>query len=224
MRLNMFAFGLAGILMAPTIAAAQTCMGLPSFSGGPVNARVGYAAADEVSQLSAGVQLGGRSTFAGVAATRTSYDGVDEKGMGLSANAGTQIPVGAARRTAVCPYVEVGLGFGPDFQEGEYSLKYRQRAVMGGLSIGGSLDAGDNLRIIPNAGVGVVWGGTKISFSSSSFDYEEDGTSTYGVINGGIGLLFSRTVAITPYVAVPVGVDGAEPTYGVYASIAFGSR
>lgn len=212
---------LSAVVFVPAVMAAQTCLGLPSFSRGPVNFRATYIDADQASSIGAGIQAGGRSTFGGASINRVSYSEFDESAFGVSANVGTQIPLGESKRASVCPVVEAGLGFGPDFDFLGSSVEIRERNVSGGLYFGTNLDAGENLRIIPNAGISYIYGGAKITADGETI---AEGTDSYGAARLGLGFMFSGVFGVTPFVAIPIGLDGADSNFGVYASIAFGKR
>ncbi len=220
-RVKQFAIGLSLLAMAPAGINAQSCLGLPSFSRGPANFRATYEDGNGASQIGAGLQLGGRTTFGGVTLAKTSFDTYDESALGLSVNLGTQIPLGAESRTAVCPLIEGGLGFGPDFQYFGSDYELRSRSIFAGVAIGTSIGNTPDFKVLPNAAIGFAYGGTKITVDG---DELATGTDSYGTFRGGLGFLMGGRFALTPFVSVPIGLDGSDPSYGIFASIALGSR
>jgi hypothetical protein len=223
MHSTRFFAGLAAavLISVPASAVAQSCLGLPSFSRGPVNLRASYADAGEISAIGAGIQAGGRSAFGGASINRVSFGEFDESSFGVAANLGTQIPIGASQRAALCPIVEGSLSFGPDFELSGSEVELRSRAISAGLALGGMLDAGSSLHLIPNVALVAITGGTKLSVDGEEIG---DGTDTYGAFTLGLGFLFSGTFAVSPYLSVPIGLDDSDTTFGVNVAFAFGSN
>lgn len=203
-------------LSLPTIVSAQTCLGLPSFSRGPVNLRGGYASSTGARQYSGGIQAGGRSVFGGVSASAATYDGYPGTGIGGSFDLGTQIPLGDGRSASLCPVVEAGVSSGPNGTG--YTIT--GHSIAGGLALGANIAAGESFHLLPNMNGLYVSGGNTIKVGTQ----EVSGTSSYGSIEFGLGLLFGRTFAVTPYIAIPVGLDNSTNTYGLYVSLALGGR
>jgi hypothetical protein len=200
---------------------SQTCLGLPSFARGPVNIRGAVATGNDVVSFGGGIQAGGPSVFAGGGVDYLSYSDFDESAIGVSANVGTQIPFGAGRRSSFCPVIEASLGFGPDFDFLGDDYEIRSRSVLIGLAVGTNIDAGESVRVVPNILGGLGYGGTKIEVNGAEL---ASGTDTYGVVRAGLGFLFSGTFGLTPFVTVPLGVDGLDPSFGIWLSLALGGR
>jgi hypothetical protein len=205
--------GLMGVARSPL--AAQTCVGLASYSSGPVQV-TGYGSAVtgfDAYQVGASAGYGRPgSVFADVAVARTSVPGTDAA-LDFGVNAGYQLQVGAAQ---ICPVAAVGLGNGPDTDGMGVNGSTRWATV--GLSLGTAISA-SRMQVVPTGGFTLEYSNTKYQDAINS----GSNSDAYGVAHLGLGLVFN-SVSLRPSVDIPVGLEGADPALGLTVGLNFGRK
>ena len=96
-------------------AAAQTCVGMPSFTSGQMQVGAGGQFADGTSSFAGTFGYGQPKGLYGKAALgTTSYDGLDGSSLDLGANAGYQVALKTAKPAELCPVASLSIGSGPN--------------------------------------------------------------------------------------------------------------
>ena len=190
---------------------AQACLGLNS----PTNIQLSAEAGNSAKQFGLDLHFG-KSTgvFFGVGGHYTDFDDTDANAKGATGTLGFQLGGGGEKKAAFCPIAQVGFSSGPDFGTVEIS----NIAAAGGLSVGIPVAAGDDFTIIPTASIMVVYNRAKVETGTLS-DTSTDG---YGILSGGAGFMISPRFVLKPFVNIPIGLDNADPTFGIVVSFGLG--
>jgi hypothetical protein len=202
------------LLMAASSAEAQICGGRPSFRDGPLQVGIGASFTDGARGVEGTFAGGGESVFAGVGVSVTNFTGVDVRSAGVNAFAGAEFATDRQNKVLLCPVVRVGFGTGPDVGPVDVSTAF----VQGGGSIGVIASDRDGMMVVPFFGLSAVYdrvmtdlGGVENSFSD-----------TGGIADLGVGLVFNRTVGITPLISVPFSTGGSDVIFTLKFSFNFG--
>jgi hypothetical protein len=204
-------------MLHASVGAAQTCLGLPAFTAGSVHINVSAEFPDSASAYVIGVGAGRHNNlFGNLGGGQISYEGLEEKSTLAFLELGYQLPVG---RLQICPIAGGYFGVGPD--DDAIGLKVTSRSAAAGIALGAPVRLGF-LTLVPNAAF-------KYDYLSVKFDEVDVGTltETYSgqTVDVALALLLGRRFSIQPIAHLPVGGDdGAETSYGVFASFALGWR
>ena len=195
-------------------AAAQWCVGNPSFGNGPYQASIAASFSDGVRGIDAGFAAGGQSIFGGAGVTVLNFTDVDVRTAGVFAHAGAELAGDRDNKILLCPLVRLDVLAGPDVGPVDTSTV----GLQGGASLGVLVhDVGD-LQVVPFFGLAVVYARSTQEFAG----IEETFSDTGGRADVGIGFLFNRNAAITPSVSIPFAAGGADPTFTIRFAFNFG--
>jgi hypothetical protein len=212
---SIIAAALALTLSVAESAAAQTCLGYPSFRRGSIRLNVGgYSSRD--GQAYAGAISAGRAdgVFAGVGGGVAIDDSTEASSSAVTLEGGYQINLfgGGAQ---LCPVVGGGLIFGPYDFEG---VDYTTALVTGGLALGLPLSLSSGMRIVPNVSV-------RYEYDSQKQLPVDGGESlranqSFGVVDVGFAWVIRDAFSIQPTYQKPFGLDEeAEGSFGVLLSL-----
>jgi hypothetical protein len=216
-RTLLVSMALAAAVSAP--AAAQTCLGLASFSAGKMQVSGNGQFTEGANRFGAGFNYGmPAGIFAGASLSSTSYEAADASSLGIGANVGYQLTLGKSANIHVCPVAGFELGMGPDDDASETDAS-QQNANLG-FSLGTTLRGSPRMQIIPTVGLGLAYSKQKLEVASASSEFSD----TYGQAQLGVGLVFNQSIAVRPSVSIPLGLDGSDPTFGVTVAYSFGSK
>jgi hypothetical protein len=216
-RTLLVSMALAAAVSAP--AAAQTCLGLASFSAGKMQVSGNGQFTEGANRFGAGFNYGMPSgIFAGASLSSTSYEAADASSLGIGANVGYQLTLGKSANIHVCPVAGFELGMGPDDDASETDAS-QQNANLG-FSLGTTLRGSPRMQIIPTVGLGLAYSKQKLEVASASSEFSD----TYGQAQLGVGLVFNQSIAVRPSVSIPLGLDGSDPTFGLTVAYSFGSK
>jgi hypothetical protein len=228
-----------GVLLALVLASAlavhdaatQTCLGLPSFHSGRIQLAAHGSFGEDARSFEGSFSLGTNKVFGGLSLGAVDYDQIAGSTLLIGGGVGYQLPLGASSSFHVCPGIRASVGFGPDdiFGGVSDSAGVRQDphpgddastfAFVAGLSLGASLGS-PRVRLNPTAGLGLAY---------SSFDLKDPGGSgaersdTYGALDFAVGVIFRSTFSVRPAVTIPLGLEGADPVFGVTLAINVGA-
>lgn len=199
-------------------AAAQTCLGLASFSHGKMQVSGNGQFTDGSNRFGAGFNYGlPASVFAGAQISTTSFDGVDASSLGIGANVGYQLSVGKSSNIAVCPTASFEIGMGPD--DDALNINASSNHANVGFSLGTTMGSTPRMQIIPTAGLGLAYSKLKLDDGTSTTELSD----TYGQARLGVGFVFNHQIAVRPSVDIPLGLEGSDPTFGLTVAYSFGS-
>jgi hypothetical protein len=200
--------------LAARPAAAQLCVGNPSFGNGPYQASIAASFSDGVRGVDAGFAAGGQAIFGGAGVTVLNFTNIDVRTAGVFAHAGAELAADRDNKILLCPLVRLDVLGGPDVGPVDTSTV----GLQGGASVGVIVhDVGD-LQVVPFFGLAVVHARTTQEFAG----VEETFSDTGGRADLGVGLLFNRNAAITPSVSIPFAAGGADPTFRIRFAFSFG--
>lgn len=207
------------VLLSPAALAAQTCLGYPSFRANHLQL-AGEALFDEdVTTFGAMFTSGSNSYFGGVGAGGATTDGVDGTTLLLRGQLGSQVPLSPGSAAQVCPILTAELGFGPEDIDG-LGTNYSTRAFGFGLAFGGVMATTGTIALVPSVSAG-------FQYRAGIFDGVGGTTTvsdTYGTVGAAIGLLMNQSLSIRPSVTIPLGVENANPVFGIGVALNYGGR
>ena len=139
------------LTLLTTRAAAQTCVGMPSFSSGQMQIAGGGSFADGASSFGGTFGYGTPKALYGKAGIgTTSYDGFDGSSFDLSVGGGYQIPLQTSRTAELCPVASLSIGSGPNDIVGS-GVDMSSRTLAFGAAVGALVGHSSQVRILPNA-------------------------------------------------------------------------
>ncbi len=197
-----------------TTAEAQICAGTTPFTAGHM--RVGLAAEfPEGANVYGGEFAWGNQngSFLGASLTHMSFDGIDPTALRFGGNAGYEMRFESMPKLRLCPVASLGYTNGPN--EDPVSTNMIDYAL--GAAVGSVLPAGENIAIVPSAGL--AWTGARIKVSDGTNDISASDSWLQARLAAGI--VINRTFTIAPVYTIPFE-DGAESTFGFAASYNFG--
>ncbi len=202
-RTTLMCAALLAAVAAPL--AAQTCVGMPSFAAAPMRADFGVSFPTGGTGLSAGLAFGQPAgLFGGVSIGAVNPDGPGGSAKTIGAHGGMSITPRTNPKVGFCPLVSLDYVWNGDLNTTTVGL---------GGSVGGIFSQGPTTTIVPTAGLSI-----RIPSGDGT-------TDTYANLRLGTGFLFKRnTIAVQPLIDVPLGLEGADATFGFVVGFTFGSR
>lgn len=196
------------LILSAAAADAQTCAGGTDISGGAHRLVVGGTMADAMSGANAAYGFGRDRFFGHAGLGFNRIDGLDANQTAVSTLFGSQFRSGS--RLALCPIGQADWGFGPNNDP----VSVHSVTVAGGGRVGIETGSPERFNVVPTAGVSFVRQGV---YASNSFlGTDANLWDTYGMANVGVGLRFNRSrMAVVPSVSIPMGLDGADPSFVV---------
>jgi len=204
----------------PKTVAAQACVGLPSLASHPLNVSASASFAENATALGGRFGFGSSTAFAGLSASLHDYDEIDESSTSLGLDGGLVFPVGVSRRASVCPIASIGYEFGPNVDTGFGDLEVGTLSLGAGAAFGGAVYSTEGLQLLPFASAQLAYARMKMEFDGES----ESESETFGVLNLGMGFLFNRRFGVRPSLAIPVGLEDADPVFGLSFVVGFGRQ
>ena len=206
------------LTLLTTKAAAQTCVGMPSFSSGQMQIAGGGSFADGVSNFGGTFGYGTPKALYGKAGIgTTSYDGFDGSSLDLSVGGGYQVPLQTSRTAELCPVASLSIGSGPNDIVGS-GVDMSSRTFAFGAAIGALVGHSTQVRILPNA---------SFQFANTRLSLDDGTTSaasseSYGLLTLGTGFVFNSRFSINPSISIPMGLDGSNTSFGLVGAMNFG--
>jgi hypothetical protein len=199
-------------------AAAQTCVGMPSFSSGQMQVTAGGSFADGASSFGGTFGYGVPKSFYGKAGIgSTSYDAFDGSSFDLSVGGGYQIPLQASRTTELCPVANLSLGSGPNDIVGT-GVDMSSRTLSFGAALGAQVGHNPQMQILPNASF--QFANTRLSMDDGT--QSVSGSESYALLTLGTGFVFNSRYSLNPSINIPMGLDGSDVSFGLAGAINFG--
>ena len=204
------------LLLSAAAADAQTCMGGTELGSGSHRLSVGGTLANGTNGAGAGYGFGSDRFFGTAGVGFNHYDGADQTQFAIATLFGTQFRAGATSAFAICPVGQYDLGFGPNVDP----VSMRTHTLAGGGRVGFATGDPERFNLVPTAGLSIVRSG--VSFSGDLILPDQTFWDSYGLAHVGVGLRFNRSrMAVVPGVNFPIGLDGADPSFGVTFSSSF---
>lgn len=201
-----------------TQAAAQTCVGMPSFATGKMQIAGGGNFADGTSSFGGTFGYGAPKGLYGKAGIgTTSYDGFDGSSFDLNFGGGYQIPLQASRVAQLCPVANLSIGSGPNDILGA-GVDMSSRTVAFGAAVGALVGHSTQVRIVPNASF--QFANTRISMDDGTTS--ASGSESYALLTLGTGFVFNSRFSLNPSINIPMGLDGGSTSFGLMGAMNFG--
>lgn len=209
---------LALVAMTASQARAQYCNGMPSFVGQPLQARVGGEFNDQATQWLGGVGYGAHAMFGGVDVGVVNLDELDASAVGVNLSGGYELrALDSDRRFRACPVANVSHLFGPKDIE-DSGVDYSETTFGFGVNLGVLATETEQMQLIPTAGFGF----NVMNWSLEGAGFEFDDTETYFNLDLGVGMVFNGRMGLHPFVSIPIGLEGADASFGVTLGMNFG--
>ena len=206
------------LTLLSTQAAAQTCVGMPSFASGHMQLAGGGTFADGTSSFGGTFGYGTPKGLYGKAGIgSTSYDGLDGSSFDLSLGGGYQIPLQASRVAQLCPVANLSIGSGPNDILGA-GVDMSSRTFAFGAAVGALVGQSSKVNILPNASF--QFANTRISMDDGTTSAA--GSESYALLTLGTGFVFNSRFSINPSINIPVGLDGGNTSFGLMGAMNFG--
>ena len=204
--------------MLTTKAAAQTCVGMPSFSSGQMQVTGGGTFADGASSFGGTFGYGTPKGLYGKAGVgTTSYDALDGSSFDFGVGGGYQIALQTSRTAELCPVASLSIGSGPNDVLGS-GVDLSSRTFAFGASVGALVGRNPQMRIVPNASFQFANSRVKIDDGTNSGADSE----SYGLLTIGTGFVFNSRFSVNPSISIPMGLDGSDASFGLSGAINFG--
>jgi hypothetical protein len=201
-----------------TRAAAQTCVGMPSFSTGQMQVSGGGAFADGMNSFGGSFGYGTPKALYGKAGVgTTSYDALNGSSFDLNLGGGYQVPLKSSRMAQLCPVANLSIGSGPKNVVGS-GVDMSSRTFSFGAAVGGLVGHSSQMQILPNASFQLANTRATADDGTTSASASE----SYGILTLGTGFVFSSRFSVNPSVSIPVGLDGSSTLFGLSAAMFFG--
>lgn len=205
------------LLLLSGTSVAQTCLGKPSFAHGRMQVAAGGSFDEGANSYGGSLSYGAPRNFYGTAGfTTTEYDNFDGSAYNLNLGSGYQVPLEAGQ-AELCPVASLSLGWGPDDLLGP-GVDVSNRTLAAGAAFGVRVGHGSQVQLVPNASFLLASTRLKVDNGTSSAADSE----TYGALTLGTGFVIASRYSLNPQVTIPVGLGGADPSFGVTAAINFG--
>jgi hypothetical protein len=206
------------LTLLSTQAAAQTCVGMPSFSSGHMQLAGGGTFADGTSSFGGTFGYGTPKALYGKAGIgTTSYDGFDGSSFDLSLGGGYQIPLKASRVAQLCPVANLTIGSGPNDILGA-GVDMSSRTFAFGAAVGALVGHSSQVNILPNASF--QFANTRISMDDGTTSAA--GSESYALLTLGTGFVFNSRFSVNPSISIPMGLDGGNTSFGLMGAMNFG--
>jgi hypothetical protein len=173
---------------------------------------VGGTMADGTNGAGAGYGFGSNRFFGNAGLGVNTFDGVDGNQLAISSLFGTQFGSGNRGAVAVCPVAQLDWGVGPNVDP----LSVHMFSVAPGARVGIATGDPERFNLVPTAGISLVRSSVSASGELFGISYSQTVWDTYGLANVGVGLRFNNSrMSVVPAVSFPMGLEGADPSFGV---------
>jgi hypothetical protein len=202
-----------------TKAAAQTCVGMPSFASGKMQVTGGGSFADGASSFGGTFGYGTPKGLYGKAGLgTTSYDAFNGSSFDLNLGGGYQIPLQTSRTAELCPVASLSIGSGPNDVLGS-GVDMSSRTFAFGATVGALVGRSSRMQIVPNASF--QFANTRLSVDDGT--NSAAGSESYGLLTLGTGFVINSRFSVNPSISIPVGLSGSSTSFGLNGAINFGS-
>jgi hypothetical protein len=191
---------------------------MPAFSSGKMQLSGGGQFQDGANSFGGTFGYGTPKSFYGKAGIgTTSYDAADGSSFDLNLGGGYQIPLHASRTAELCPIASLGLSSGPNDVLGS-GVDLSSRTFAFGASVGALLGRNPQLRFVPTASFQFANTRATVDDGTNSASDSE----SYGLLTLGTGFVFNSRFSLNPSVSLPIGLNGADASFGLMGAMNFG--
>lgn len=207
-------------LLPSSSALAQACIGLPSLASRPTNLLIDAQFGEGSNAFGGRFGFGSSAAFAGIGAHLIDFEDEEDAGFSLGLDAGLSLLPAPGSALTFCPVGNLVFTSLPDRRILGRDVESNTWEGAAGLAVGGAVSGGEGIGIIPFASISAVYRRLEVEVE----DVDESDSDTFGRFGAGLGLLFGNSIVIRPNVTVPLGLDGADPVYGIGIAFTFGRR
>ena len=209
---------------APDALDAQVCAGQAAFGRYALQVAATSEFNGDARAFGGSMAVGGRRPFAGLAVSRTTFDGIDGSSITLGGGFGYQVPLDPNNQAQLCPVASVAFAIGPNNVDlsggaGTFIADLRETDLQFGVSAGVIAAHSDihRRRFIPTASFTVVRGTATLKNDLNGTSSSE--SKTWELVSMGAGVVFNQSVTLLAGTTIPMGLDGASTTYHVSLSL-----
>ena len=164
---------------------------------------------------------GGSTGFGGVAAIFANQDDEPDASfdtaIGVEGFGGGEVHAG---RVAICPIGGGGYFFGPNINTTNGTIEVRSITAGAGAAVGVTAVHNDVVQVIPTVRLGFQYQRDTLTVGDNSRTIDD----TVGLVQFGVGVVFSEIVSVTPLVRVPFSADGADAQFVLSRRLASDER
>jgi hypothetical protein len=211
---------LAMLAMAQSPAMAQTCMGLASYTSGPIQVTASGSFNDVSNTFGTTAGYGIPSgVYGSVEVTTTAYEPMDGSTLGFAARAGYQVNLGKTGRTQICPSAGFAIGLGPN--DAAAGIDQFGRSFTVGLNVGTELASNPRMVVVPSAGFSYAHSTQRAENNAGTELFEIP--DSYLLAQIGVGLVLNRRVSVRPAIDIPLGrLESSHPDISLTLGYSFG--
>ncbi|MBX3133025.1 MAG: hypothetical protein KF689_06520 [Gemmatimonadaceae bacterium] len=209
---------LLALVAMPALAAAQACLGSPSFATNHLQLAGSFMFSSDFEELGAGFTSGSNSYFGGLGISSYAFDGSDAN-VRLGGRLGSQVPVSASGRVQACPLLSASYGLTTKDYNGTGGDLHTQSYGLG-LAIGGELMRSNRVALVPSVSATVLRDVFRVTGGLAPTDDQD----TYILAGAAVGIVLSDALAIRPAVAFPINAAFDEPVFSIGLVLNYGGR
>jgi hypothetical protein len=198
-------------------AAAQACVGMPSFSSGPMQLAAAGSFTDGSNSFGSTFGYGvPKGLYGKVGIGTTSYDALDGSSFDFGLAGGYQMPLHSSRKAEVCPIASLNFGSGPNDVVGGVDMSSRNFAV--GAALGAQVGRNPQMQILPNASFQLA--NTRVTADDGTTS--DSASESYALLTLGTGFVFNSRFSLNPSISLPIGLEGSDASFQLGGAIQFG--
>ena len=206
------------VVALPSSLLGQACLGQPSFALNHLQMTAGANFDKTSTSFGANFISGSESVFGGIGIGGATFDGFEGSSLLAGATAGFQVPLtdGGAQ---ICPIVSAQFGFGPNDFDG-LGTDFTSRGVNFGIAAGGEMFKSERIAVLPSASIAFAYAEGRFDGVGGSVTTSD----TYALAGLALGFLISDKLAVRPSVSFPIGLEDADPVFGIGFALNYGGR
>jgi hypothetical protein len=196
---------------------AQVCAGSPSFASGPIQVGIGSQFTGNAQQFGAQVGFGAAQETGPIGSLSvglTNVSDLDATATSFGGQLGFELAGDEDSRVFLCPSLGVSYLTGPDI--GEVNTSAFEWGVGGQVGLLAA-DAGI-IGVVPTVGLRIA----RVRATAEFLGVEETMSDTYGAAHVGVGLVFNKSMSLTPAVSIPFGLEGGDAAFMISFAANFG--
>lgn len=199
-------------------AAAQACVGMPSFSSGPMQLAAAGSFTDGSNSFGTTFGYGVPKGLYGKAGIgTTSYDALDGSSFDFGVAGGYQVRLQSSRKAEVCPIASLSFGSGPNDVVGT-GVDMSSRNLAFGAALGAPVGNNPQMQILPNASF--QFANTRVTADDGTTS--DSASESYALLTLGTGFVFNSRFSLNPSISLPIGLDGSDASFSLGGAIQFG--
>jgi hypothetical protein len=213
---------LALVLLSGPAAWGQSCQGLPSFSGNPLQVNGQASLTTESNAVGGGLSAGlAAGPFGQVSLASRAHQDFGGSSIDVGAATGYEFTLGQGSRVHLCPIVAGALQLGPNHAFNSNVERLSQSARIG-LSVGTELAPFRRWNVVPAFALSYAY--QRDEAKNQAGDVLFHISDYYTLAQLGVGFVYRSTLSLRPYVDLPLWLDGGTPSVGLMVGYGLGKR